>query len=99
VRARIVDVAPEALDDLRILYDRIAESADPDTALGYLERLEAFCQGMSHAAERGHRRDDIRPGLLIIGFERRITIAFSVSDTRVSILRVFYAGRDWERAL
>jgi toxin ParE1/3/4 len=99
VRARVVDFAPECLDDLRSLYDRIADSADVDTALGYLERLEAFCRGMAVAAERGHRRDDIRPGLRIVGFERRITIAFTVSDTRVSILRVFYAGRNWKRTL
>jgi toxin ParE1/3/4 len=43
-------------------------------------------------------RDDIRPGLRIVGFERRVTIAFSVDDGRVTILRVFYGGRDWENA-
>jgi toxin ParE1/3/4 len=67
-------------------------------ALAYIERIETYCLGFDLAAERGHLRDDIRPGLRIVGFERRVTIAFSVDDARVTILRVFYGGRDWESA-
>ena len=48
-------------------------------------------------SERGHRRDDIRPGLRILGFERRLTLAFVVTDDQVTILRIFGAGRDWEQ--
>ncbi|WP_345894238.1 type II toxin-antitoxin system RelE/ParE family toxin [Lichenifustis flavocetrariae] len=68
-------------------------------ALGYIERLEAFCLGFDLASERGHRRDDIRPGLRIIGFEKGITVAFMVDDVQVSILRLFSKGQDWETAL
>jgi toxin ParE1/3/4 len=32
----------------------------------------------------------------ILGFERRITVAFTVSAERVTILRLFYGGRNWE---
>jgi toxin ParE1/3/4 len=53
---------------------------------------------MARFPERGCRRDDIRPGLLIIGFERRFPVAFSVSHERVTILRLFY-GWDWERLI
>lgn len=66
------------------------------TAIAYIERLEATCLGFSAASERGHRRDDIREGLRITGFEKRVTIAFTVDETRVTILRLFYGGRDWE---
>ena len=96
MKERAVAFSPEALDDLERLYDWIARAADPDTASRYLARLETFCQGMAVASERGHARDDIRPGLRIVGFERRITIAFTVTDSRVAILRLFYGGRDWE---
>lgn len=96
---RPVAFAPEAEADLIALYDWIAQAADPVTALGYVERLEAFCQRLSLAPERGHRRDDIRPGLRITGFERRVTIAFVAEPGRVAILRLFYGGRDWEREL
>jgi toxin ParE1/3/4 len=91
--------APEARDDLYALYDWIAAAASPDTALSYIERIEAYCLGFTHAAERGTRRDDVRPGMRIVGFERRVTIAFSVKEERVTILRIFYGGRNWEEIM
>ena len=48
---------------------------------------------------RGTRRDDIRPGLRTIGFERRATIAFRIVGREVVIIRIFYGGRDFERIL
>lgn len=98
MKERPVLFSPEARDDLVALYDWIAAAASPDKALSYIERIEVYCHGFTHASERGHRRDDIRPGLRIVGFERRVTIAFTVDETRVVILRVFYAGRNWEGA-
>lgn len=99
MKERSVEFAPEALEDLIRLYDWIADAASPETALGYIERIEAYCRGMGLGSERGHKRDDIRPGLRIVGFERRVTIAFTVSETRVTILRMFYGGRNWEAQL
>lgn len=96
MKERLVQFSPEARDDLLALYDWIAAAAHPDTALSYIERIEAYCRGFDVASERGHRRDDIRPGLRIVGFERRVTIAFTVEKTRVVILRIFYGGRNWE---
>ena len=50
-------------------------------------------------SERGHRRDDVRPGLRIVRFERRVTVAFAVEVERVVVLRLFYGGRNWERLI
>ena len=47
----------------------------------------------------GTRRDEIRPGPRTTGFERRATIAFQVKRAEVAIVRIFYGGRDYERAL
>lgn len=91
--------SPEAAEDLVALYDWIAEAASPAVAIGYIDRVEAFCLKLSIGSERGHLRADIRPNLRIIGFERRLTIAFAVGEEAVTILRVFAAGRDWEVAL
>jgi len=91
--------APEARDDLFALYDWIAATASPDTALSYIERIETYCLGFTQAAERGTRRDDIRPGMRVVGFERRVTVAFSASEERVTILRIFYGGRNWEEIM
>jgi toxin ParE1/3/4 len=57
-----------------------------------------YCLGFATFPERGTRRDDLRPGLRTIGFGRRVTIAFHVSDDRVTIDRILYAGRDLARA-
>lgn len=99
MKPRQVIFAPEARDDLLALYDWIASAASPGVALSYIERIEAFCLGFSHVSERGTRRDDIRSGLRIVGFERRVTIAFAVNEERVTILRIFYGGRNWEEIM
>jgi toxin ParE1/3/4 len=51
--------------------------------------------GFEFAGERGHRRDDVRPGLRITDFERRVTIAFVSSETGITILGLYYGGRNW----
>lgn len=99
MKRRSVVLTPEARDDLLSLYDWIAEAAGSDTAIGFIERVEAYCARLDLASERGHLRDDIRPGLRIVGFERRLTVAFTVDDRNVTILRLFYQGQDWESVL
>lgn len=95
MKKRTVEISQDARADLIALYDWIANQASPAIALSYIERLENYCQGFDLASERGHLREDIRPGLRIVGFERRVTIAFTVEDERVVILRIFYGGRNW----
>jgi len=96
VKRRDIVFAPEARADLLALYEWISVKASPGVAMAYIERIEAYCNGFDLASERGQARDDIRLGLRIIGFEGRITIAFMVSDQTVTILRLFYGGRNWE---
>lgn len=95
---RTIVFSPEARADLFELYDWVANAASPDTAMAYVERIEQFISGFEVAPERGTRRDDLRPGLRTAGFERRLTVAFVVNE-QVTILRIFYGGRDWESAL
>ena len=99
MKRRVVILAPEAIEDLRRLYDWLANRTNELVAKRYVDRIEAFCRGFDTASERGHRRDDLRQGMRIAGFERRVTIAFAVDTDRVTILRIFYGGQDWERTL
>ena len=96
---RQVIFAPEAQDDLFSLFSYIAEQSGPSTAIGYISRIENYCLGFDIASERGTTRNDIRPGLRIAGFERRITIAFHVEAESVTIDRILYGGRDVDRIL
>jgi toxin ParE1/3/4 len=88
-----------AEDDLLRLYDYIAERAGRKIAGDYIARLESACMSLRNAPVRGAARDDIAPGLRIIGFERRAAIAFRVMRSEVVIVRIFYGGRDYERIL
>ena len=96
---RRVILSPEALGDLEALYDHIAADSGTLRAIDYIERIESFCRGFELAGQRGHTRDDIRPGLRVVGFERRVTIAFHVDAKSVTIDRILYAGRDIGSAL
>ena len=92
---RAVTFTPQARNDVLSIGDWIAERAGIEVALAYTARLEAYCNGFEFAGERGQRRDDLRPGLRVVGFERRIAIAFVISDSEVTILRLYYGGQNW----
>lgn len=96
---RRVVFSPEAAADLINLYDYIAARSGATRAINYIGRIEAYCAGFRYSAERGTRRDDLRSGLRMTGFERRVTIAFHVEPNAVIIDRILYGGRDVMRAL
>ncbi len=93
--AKPVVFAPEAESDLAELYEYIAQRSNPERALAYTDRIVAACLGLARFPERGTRRDDVRPGLWVIGFRRRVTIAFRSGADTVIIIRVL----SWERDL
>jgi toxin ParE1/3/4 len=89
---------PKAKADLWEIYDYIAQDS-PENAAHFIQRVEAFCLALADFPERGTRRDDLRPGMRIIGFERRVTVAFVILRHTVEIARVLYGGRDVDRVL
>lgn len=80
--------SPEAQADLLELYDYIAICSEPERAMRYIERIDALCRSLETFPERGIRRDDIRLGLRVMGFERRVNIAFQIGPEAVTILRI-----------
>lgn len=81
--------------DLISLYEYIGERSGVARARAYVDRIEAACLALADYPERGTLRDDLRPGMRVIGFERRVAIVFSVeSDGTVRIGRIVYGGRD-----
>ena len=99
MKKRRITFRPHAESDLFRLYDYIADESGHEIAGSYIDRIEAACMALESFPERGTRRDDLRRGLRTVGFERRATIAFEVKRTEVIIVRVFYGGQDFERAL
>lgn len=94
-----VTFRPAAERDLFRLYDYITQEGSTERAAAFVGRIEQACLALRISPERGTRRDDIRPGLRVIGFERRVAIVFQVRRTEVVIVRILYAGQDYERAL
>jgi plasmid stabilization system protein ParE len=50
--------------------------------------------------DSGRRRDDLRSGVSIVGFERRVVIAYKqLQSGDIEIGRIFYGGRNYEALL
>ena len=94
-----VEILGPAEDDLFDLYQTIAASTGTAVAGDYIQRIEAACLSLETSPLRGTARERAKPGLRTMGFERRATIVFRVRGARVSILRIFCGGQDFERAL
>jgi toxin ParE1/3/4 len=87
--------APAAARQLEQLHEAIALRSGFETrADGYVTRIIDYCLGSATFPLRGTARDDLLKGLRIIGFERRVVIAFVVEPSRVTIVGVFYGGQN-----
>jgi toxin ParE1/3/4 len=96
---RRVSFRPRAEADLLNLYRYVAAESGLQVAGSYIDRIETACLSLATFPERGQRRDDIRRGLRIVGFERRISLIFQVKKAEVVIVRILYGGRDLERIM
>ena len=90
---------PEAEEQLAELYGYIASAASPDIAARFTDAIVTYCESLRTFPLRGMRRDDIRPGLRILGYRKRVAVAFNVDVERVNILGIFYGGRAYEATL
>jgi toxin ParE1/3/4 len=92
-----VRLTDEAELDLAHIYRFVRQkSASSVVARNYAARIHAFLEGFETFPERGSLRDHVRPGLRIVGFEHRVSVAFIVEPTQVVILRILYAGQQFE---
>ena len=79
--ARRVAFRPAAERDLAALYAFIRDAnGGPEVAIGYVRRIRSFCEGLEPFPGRGVARDDIRPGLRLAHFEKRVVVALVLSD-------------------
>ena len=90
---------PEALQQLEDLEAYIAEARSPVVAADYVDAIVNYCEALQHFPRRGTQRDDLRPNLRTVGFRRRVTILFEVTDDVVNIIGIYYGGRDYEADL
>jgi toxin ParE1/3/4 len=89
---------PEAEAQLIELYRYIAAAASPEVAARYTDSIVTYCESLQTLPHRGIQRDDIRPGLRITSYRKRVVIAFDADANQVAILGVFYGGQTYEKA-
>lgn len=93
-----VDYSERATAQLEALYAYIAADSASHKADTFVGSIIDYCDSFDTFPHRGTQRDDILPGLRLVGFRRRVTIAFIVDPEVVIILGVFYGGQDIEAA-
>ena len=94
-----VRFSPQAIADLRGIYDYIAPRGGAAIAESFVSRIYQHCLDMGLFPERGTRRDDLWQGLRLVSYRRQVTIAIEVTASELRIMRVLGRGRDVEAAL
>ncbi len=90
---------PEAQAQLLALYHYTARVYSHDFAQRHIETILSYCKRFWAFRHMGIRRNDIRPGLRIVNYKKRVTLALEVEEDRLSILGVFDSGQDYEMLL
>jgi toxin ParE1/3/4 len=91
---RRVVFSPRAERHLENLHRYVRADASPARADLVVSRLVAACESLSDLPERGATRDDLFPGLRVMGYRRQATIAFTIEPATVTIQGVLWRGRD-----
>ena len=86
-------------EDLISIYEYISAKRDSSRALAYFERIRDYCLTLNRFPQRGTSYNDVVRGVRVVGFERRVSIAFRIKGRTVEIVRVMYGGRDIEKIL
>ncbi|AIC27702.1 toxin-antitoxin system toxin RelE/ParE family protein [Rhizobium etli bv. phaseoli str. IE4803] len=89
-----VRLSVAAQRDIDALVDYLVVHAGEPVAQAYIDRLQTFLKGFQSFPKRGTVRSEIRDGLRIVGFERSLSIAFTVKGETVYILRVMSGGQE-----
>jgi toxin ParE1/3/4 len=89
-----VRLGERAYEDLADIWTWIASEADVDTADAYSARLRGFLAKLTDFPRRGAPRDDLRPGIRSLVFERTIMIFYGLDDSVVTIVRIVHGARD-----
>lgn len=85
---------PAAESEIGDLFDTIALNAGPLIASRYIDGLLDFIESLAGYPKRGTVREAKIEGLRIIGYRRRLSIGFVVTDDTVFILGIFAKGRN-----
>ena len=87
-----------ARNDLLKIFDYIDRESGPVRAAAFIDEILGACHALTTFPHRGTLHDR-QSGIRVIGYRRRVAIAFRVRDSRVTVIAILYGGRDLGRAL
>jgi len=88
-----VEFSLRAEMQLQTIEDYLSERFYPRNAEKFVRRLTQACRNLALAPHRGTLIERKRPGIRLIGFEKRASIYFKVVDSTVYILAILYGGK------
>lgn len=94
VRRYQVRFSARAQADLREISEYLHSQGGGKAAIDYVDSIIDHCLRFETFPARGLACDHIRPGMRMVGYRRKATIAFRIKDDVVTIIRVFHGGRD-----
>jgi hypothetical protein len=74
-------------------------AASPVVAERYISAIIMYYEGLRIFRQRSNRRDDIREGLHVTIYRKRVVISFDVDAEQTSVIGSFYGGHDYETVL
>lgn len=86
---------PLAEEDLDAIDDFVALRS-PSGARHLVERVENAVERLSRFPDSGRRRDDLAAGVRTLAIDRTLLLAYRIEHDHIVILRIFYAGRDFD---
>ena len=95
---REVRFHPFAEEDLDRIDDFVVMRS-PTGARRLAEQLERAIERLSRFPDSGRQRDDLAAGIRTIAVDHTLLVAYRVDPGHLLILRIFYAGRDFEADL
>jgi toxin ParE1/3/4 len=88
--------SPKADFQISEIYRSIAEASGDVRASDFVGAILDRCEALADFPEQGAPRFEYRPGLRIIGFRRRVTIAYGVEKGSIIILGIYYGGQNYQ---
>ena len=105
---RRVEFAEDALRDLDLIFDHLAESyrgfgEAPDEAFAHAaRRIRAILEAagrIAHAPHRGTGHDELAPGIRHVTLDRAVYYFQVADEGSVRVLALFFGGQDHERRM
>jgi len=94
-----VTVASAVYAKLAEQQDYLSWRAGEAIATQYIDGILGYLAGLETFPRRGHRRDDLLPGLMVIGYGKSANIAVVIEGAHCYVVGLFFGGEDYEESL